>query len=210
MKFLDTAVWLEFVDPKHRYSKSLMKYFRYHQNLPDVSSDGTAKEDFFSWLDFGDGKLLDLPWCPRRVLERRRVKYMNPEERQWFEVAVDNGMLTWKQSGAPVHCHRSLAMRVLGGKIIKNGTWIFVLSPDMRLYVGQKLKGRLHHSSFTAGHPTLASGNIHVVHGKLVSLTPKSGHYRPRGPGWVANLSTFLSAGGVKNKVMPGHKLKIL
>eukprot|EP00946_MAST-07B_sp_MAST-7B-sp1_P005030 g5030.t1 len=201
IKFLDVSVWLEAVDPKHRYSKSLKKYFcfwqqqqlRMHKNPED-------HEDFFTWLDFGGGRSVDLAWCPRRVLEQRRVKYMTATERSYFEVLVKGGVLRWRTTGKPCHTRVGWLQRVLSKKIIRSGTWIFVLSHDGRLFVGQKMKGRLHHSSFMAGAPTLASGNIHVdINGVLKSISPKSGHYRPNVADWRAALKDFFTAGGIED-----------
>ena len=142
IKFLDVSVWLEAVDPKHRYSKSLKKYFCFWQRMHKNAED---HEDFFTWLDFGDGRSVDLPWCPRRVLERRRVKYMTATERSYFEVIVKHGVLRWRTTGKPCHTRVGWLQRVLSNKIIRSGTWIFVLSHEGRLFVGQKMKGRLHH-----------------------------------------------------------------
>lgn len=285
LNHLHVAVWLEAVDPHHRYSKSLMKYFRYWQDLaleePDELPDGVAagdvdaslgeekeeekeerekkgeqvgvtsgeskqemekvtttsntrtiedtddisgtggtnedanstntintintikprdnsqRVDFFSWLDFGGGRDLDLPWCPRRVLDHRRVKYMNIEERSWFEVEVRDGMLYWKLSGELLHTPWSIVRVLTRGHLPQSGTWIFVLSQKQRLYVGQKIKGRLHHSSFTAGAPTNAAGNIRVTNGKLIGLKPQSGHYRPDPEQWKNSLTPFLMKGGI-------------
>jgi hypothetical protein len=236
LNHLHVAVWLEAVDPHHRYSKSLMKYFRYWQKIQFNASDtGTStatittsttsnsndsnekkdksserisgkpeRADFFSWLDFGGGCHLDLPWCPRRVLERRRVKYMNLEERSWFEVIFnEDGLLIWKLTGELLHTPWGLFRKLTKGHLPKSGTWIFVLSREQQLYVGQKIKGRLHHSSFTAGAPTIAAGNIRANHGKLIGLKPQSGHYRPDPVKWKQAMDTFLLTGGIdtrKNK----------
>ena len=199
-KFLDVSVWLEAVDPKHRYSKSLKKYFCFWQQQQQLHDNSEDHEDFFTWLDFGGGRSVDLPWCPRRVLEGRRVKYMTPLERSYFEVLVKDGVLSWKSTGDPCYTRVGWLQRIFTKKLVRSGTWIFVLSHDGRLFVGQKVKGRLHHSSFMAGAPTLASGNIHVgVDGTLKVISPKSGHYRPKVQFWCAALKEFFIAGGIKD-----------
>ena len=222
LNHLHVAVWLEAVDPHHRYSKSLMKYFRYWQNSsepltattdterkdtaaakPTAATETTTttnRVDFFTWLDFGGGRHLDLPWCPRRVLDQRRVKYMNLEERSWFEVIINtDGLLCWKLNGGLLHTPWSLVRKLTKGHLPKSGTWIFVLSQQEQLYVGQKIKGRLHHSSFTAGAPTNAAGNIRCNHGRLIGLKPQSGHYRPNPIQWKQAMESFLLKGGVTN-----------
>ena len=35
---------------------------------------------FFDWLDSGRGALIDLPSCPRRLLEERKVLYLGRKE----------------------------------------------------------------------------------------------------------------------------------
>ena len=41
---------------------------------------------FFDWLDSGRGALIDLPSCPRRLLEERKVLYLGREELKLCEV----------------------------------------------------------------------------------------------------------------------------
>jgi len=57
--------------------------------------------------------------------------------------------------------------------------WIYVTDCDGKFYVGQKIKGQFHHSSFLAGGAICAAGGIKVREGKLLEINPKSGHYKP-------------------------------
>ena len=41
---------------------------------------------FFDWLDSGRGALIDLPSCPRRLLEERKVLYLSREELKLCQV----------------------------------------------------------------------------------------------------------------------------
>jgi hypothetical protein len=59
------------------------------------------------------------------------------------------------------------------------GFAIFVMDEDGNIYAGQHRVGLFHHSSFTAGRPVAAAGELKVSGGKLVQLTAKSGHYQP-------------------------------
>ena len=69
-----------------------------------------SREPFFSWLDYGAGRSLDLEKAPRSLLERALVKYCSPAEAAHFAVtfhrAPDNGradgrcLLRYKRSGA--------------------------------------------------------------------------------------------------------------
>ncbi|KAK9760404.1 hypothetical protein K7432_015592 [Basidiobolus ranarum] len=49
----------------------------------------------------------------------------------------------------------------------------------MIVYMGRKVAGRFHHSTFLAGGPVLCGGTIAVSHGELRELTNASGHYKP-------------------------------
>ena len=53
------------------------------------------------------------------------------------------------------------------------------MSPEHNLYVHDKITGHFHHSSFLGGAATVAAGSIVVEQGKLLELTPHSGHYQP-------------------------------
>ncbi|KAL0636183.1 hypothetical protein Q9L58_004857 [Maublancomyces gigas] len=68
--------------------------------------------------------------------------------------------------------------RLLRGTTKKN-TWIFVVDNSFRLYVGIKQSGAFQHSSFLHGARVSAAGLIKIKDGRLSSLSPLSGHYRP-------------------------------
>ena len=57
---------------------------------------------------------------------------------------------------------------------------IFVLSHegDLFLTTAQAI-GRFHHSSFVAGAPVAAAGEMTVHHGQVLALSNRSGHYMP-------------------------------
>jgi hypothetical protein len=79
---------------------------------------------------------------------------------------------------------------------VKNGTWIFVADTSFRLYVGIKNSGAFQHSSFLQGSRISAAGLIKIKNGRISSLSPLSGHYRPP----ASNFSAFirsLKEGGV-------------
>lgn len=64
-------------------------------------------------------------------------------------------------------------------KSVKRNTWIFVADTSFRLYVGIKNSGGFQHSSFLQGSRISAAGLIKIKNGRLSSLSPLSGHYRP-------------------------------
>eukprot|EP00945_MAST-04E_sp_MAST-4E-sp1_P000219 g219.t1 len=193
LRQLDPASWLEYTDVKHRYGKSLMLYYRYWNMYEKDSEDD---QDFFLWLDHGFGKHRDLPWLRRKKLEASQVQYMTESQRALFEIKVENGIMTLNNSPSGERLNTSRWGCVgawQAGMNFGRGIWIFVLSMDFRLYVAQKITGRLHHSSFLAGGPTRAAGNIIVRDGKLLAIAGTSGHYRPTAENitlmkeWLAN-----------------------
>ncbi|KAL9126633.1 MAG: hypothetical protein Q9217_004353 [Psora testacea] len=95
-KTMDLSYFLEMVDVKHRYGSNLRKYHAEWNSRP-------TRENFFYWLDHGDGRNLDLPNCTRKRLDEMRVRYLNKEERMLYEVVVDKeGRLVWKKDGVRV------------------------------------------------------------------------------------------------------------
>ena len=52
------------------------------------------------------------------------------------------------------------------------------LVDTLRTLVARKIKGRLHHSSFLAGEATIAAKYC-CKQGRLLSISPTSGHYKP-------------------------------
>lgn len=64
-------------------------------------------------------------------------------------------------------------------KTVRKNTWIFVADTSFRLYVGIKSSGAFQHSSFLQGSRISAAGLIKIKNGRLSSLSPLSGHYRP-------------------------------
>jgi len=56
---------------------------------------------------------------------------------------------------------------------------IFVLDKFGKLYCGPKLRGTFQHSSFVRGHCVKVAGGIRISNGKVLELSPHSGHYQP-------------------------------
>src|ERR1700761_3807621 len=65
-KMMDLQYWLEMVDTKHRYGANLRAYHLEWQK-------STTRENFFYWLDHGEGKNLELPTISRERLETMQV-----------------------------------------------------------------------------------------------------------------------------------------
>ncbi|EAZ40779.1 hypothetical protein OsJ_25255 [Oryza sativa Japonica Group] len=155
--------WLEAIDPRHRYGHNLHYYY-------DCWLQCESKEPFFYWLDVGEGKEINLEdRCPRWKLLSQCIKYLGPQEREDYEVVIEDGKFMYKNS-------REI-LDTSGGP--RDDKWIFVLSTSKNLYVGQKKKGKFQHSSFLAGGATSAAGRLVVEDGTLKAIWPHSGHYRP-------------------------------
>lgn len=85
--------FLEMVDLKHRYGSNLRAY---HEEWKKSNTN----ENFFYWLDYGEGRQIDLAACPRERLDREQVRYLSREERQYYLVKVDvEGRLVWAKNG---------------------------------------------------------------------------------------------------------------
>ena len=65
-----------------------------------VWKNSNTRENFFYWLDYGDGRDLSLDICSRESLNRDQVRYLSREERMNYLVMVDeHGRLCWKRNG---------------------------------------------------------------------------------------------------------------
>ncbi|GJJ09442.1 hypothetical protein Clacol_003664 [Clathrus columnatus] len=91
-KTLETQHWLELVDEKHRYGSNLKGYHR--KWLKEDTTD-----NFFHWLDYGEGKHFSLRECPRERLESERILYLSEEQRLNYLVKIDGeGKLRWARN----------------------------------------------------------------------------------------------------------------
>jgi len=169
----------EAIDPKHRYGCHLSHYW-------EVWSQSNTTEDFFSWLDHGEGQDVDIPRHSRNMLEQCQVLYCSPSERQRYATCFNStGELVYKLSGNRV------------GDGAEGETLMFVLAPDLTIYVGAKIKGAFHHSSFLGGGAVAGAGYITVASGKLLRISPHSGHYRPSETSFTRMLALFQDALGI-------------
>ncbi|KAM5355198.1 hypothetical protein ACJ41O_001844 [Fusarium nematophilum] len=262
-RMMGLRYFLEMVDLKHRYGSNLCMYHEEWQR-----SD--TKENFFYWLDYGEGRNIELDGCPRDRLEREQVRYLSREERQYYLVEVDvEGRLCWTKNGERIdtterykdsihgvvpsddptpafnptaqpeedpslesvdsssscsslesrreadraakyatpgfdnsqglqkvtHISASTIFNKLLRKSVKKNTWIFVADTSFRLYVGIKDSGAFQHSSFLQGGRISAAGLIKVKNGRLSSLSPLSGHYRPPASNFRAFVHSLRMSG---------------
>ena len=99
-KMMEEQYWLEMVDRKHRYGSNL-KY--YHQAWQQADT----RDNFFKWLDEGDGKNVSLDDCPRQRLDSECVIYLSSEQRRNYIVDIQHGKLVWRRNGKPVDTSRN-------------------------------------------------------------------------------------------------------
>lgn len=96
-KTMDLPYFLEMVDGKHRHGSNLRAYHAIWKNAP-------SNENFFYWLDYGEGRNVEVPQCPRERLERDQVRYLSPEERLKYLVKVDDeGLFRWAKNDELVY-----------------------------------------------------------------------------------------------------------
>ena len=256
-KMMDLQYFLEMVDLKHRYGANLRTY---HEQWKKSNTN----ENFFYWLDYGEGKYIDCLGCPREKLDREQIRYLSREERLNYLVMVDQeGRLCWVKNGARIdttekykdsihgivpendptpaytplvitdttlqdtsegtyseasslgsegeedhtpkyetvdpdqnmkrvkHVSAATILDKLLRGTVKENTWIFVADTNFRLYVGMKQSGSFQHSSFLHGSRISAAGSITIKNGRIMKLSPLSGHYRP--PGTRSSCAYFQS-----------------
>lgn len=95
-KIMGLEYFLEMVDHKHRYGSNLR---RYHAEWKKADTN----ENYFYWLDYGEGKDLDLEDRPRSRLDTECVRYLSREERLKYLVKIDKeGRFCWAKNDQPV------------------------------------------------------------------------------------------------------------
>lgn len=75
--------FLEMVNSKHRHGSNLRAYHTAWKN-------SLSNQNFVYWLDYGEGKDVELPQCTRVQLEKDQVQYLSPKERFNYLVNVDD------------------------------------------------------------------------------------------------------------------------
>jgi hypothetical protein len=72
---------------------------------------------------------------------------------------------------------------------------IFAIDQYGIMHAGPKVSGAFHHSSFTGGHCCRFAGSITVDKGRVLKLTPHSGHYVPTEAEYTALINAWREAG---------------
>lgn len=100
------------------------------------------------------------------------VRYYDPIERQQFALTVREGHL-YNAQGVPFDT--ATAVSHWGGE----ARAIFVMDRRGRIYASNEHGVTLKHSSFLAGDPVAAAGELSVSDGRITLISDNSGHYRP-------------------------------
>lgn len=163
---IDPRSQLEVHDKKHRYGKNLRQYYKEWK----IIKNGHQKDLdlFFLWLDSPESP--EISKCTRRELEVDVVQYLTTEEeRERHVLEIHNDIIYYR-------CKNGLEPLSTGS----NG-WICVLQQN-KIYGHEKVTDRyprFHHSSFFSGSPVQFAGLLVADCGKLLTIFPHSGHYRP-------------------------------
>ena len=120
-----------------------------------------------------------------------KVAYLDEQQRQQYKLTVQDGKI-YNAKGELFDT--ASAATVLGG-----GKAIFVMDHDGNMYASTShAVGKFHHSSFLAGQPVAAAGEIEVHNGEVTVVNRKSGHYRPT-ESQLNQVAEHLSSLGVSN-----------
>lgn len=154
--------WLERIDPLHRPGYVLSE--EYESWITQPPAPVTPKESF--WEHLGDHRDAD------------KVMMVEGDDGEGnllvecYRITFDSGVA--KDSLDGTFCTKDCATAHSG-----DGWAVFVCSPEGALYVRTHQAGFFHHSSFLAGKPVAAGGELLVDEaGKIRFVTNKTGHYR--------------------------------
>ncbi|KAI7547318.1 hypothetical protein KC331_g5085 [Hortaea werneckii] len=113
---MDLRYFLEMTDTQHRYGANLQVYHAEWKR-------SQTKQNFFLWLDHGEGSHLDLPGCSREKLERERIRYLSREERKDYLVRIDSdGKLRWRKNDELITTSGELYRDSIQGIVAKDSS----------------------------------------------------------------------------------------
>jgi hypothetical protein len=184
--------WLERIDPKHRpgygtapfYAKwkdhdEAITFWDYlDQQAPSLQGDVKFAYEMFKdskeYGYYGADETKDLVMAIERLNGlTKNVKILEENARAEYLVKPGSGHLV--EANGEVYCTKTRSTFFSG-----KGWAIFVVDAKNAMYSFSHSKGEFHHSSFLGGAPVKTAGELVVEDsGKVVAMTPKSGHYRP-------------------------------
>lgn len=133
-----------------------------------------ADHFFMKWketpthLNFEDWMTLEHPNA-----DVSKVKYLtNDLDRERYKISFIEGRL-----------HRNLFLFDTYRERTEHsgpGHAIFVIDSNEQFFAGSHVRGKFHHSSFVEGAAVMGAGEIQTNYlGEIISITNKSGHYKP-------------------------------
>jgi len=121
----------------------------------------------------------------------RSTRYFDEKQRQRYEIFLKNGLLV-DRNGKPINTIGTST----AAKSAEEGMATYVMDENGRIYYTRfPILTQFHHSSFLAGGPVAAAGEIKIIKGKLVKINNASGHYKP-GADLLSQVITELSLRG--------------
>jgi hypothetical protein len=103
-----------------------------------------------------------------------KVKYLSEAERKKYKLTIKDGRL-YDSVGELFDTKSASSVFPDGG-----GKAIFVMDEYGNIYASKmQAVGEFHHSSFLAGKPVAAAGEISIENGVVKEITRRSGHYMP-------------------------------
>lgn len=154
----------EVLDSQHRYGGVLYDLF-------EVWKTSKSTDDFETWLNrvaAGENVPGAEETMQQRLVKATKVSYLGENQRKEYEMQVDkDGRISTQHDGV-LH----------SANLPRKVDYMFVVSPDNKVYIGRKEKD-MFHSSFLSGGALKSAGLLTIVDGKITSVTDSSGHYKP-------------------------------
>lgn len=178
-KSLSKGYWIESIAP-HFAPHDTFNAFKEWERLPN-----TAKP-YLDWLreEYLPRIFLSSEATKAQTILNSRVSYLTEIEREDKEIYINNGIIL---NSAEEPFHTGSLSTSFSGK----GWAIYVMATDNKIYAHSHETGIFHHSSFLSGGRVKAAGEIAVDQGRLVGISPKSGHYQPDAAMFL-NMLTWL------------------
>jgi hypothetical protein len=163
-----------------------------------------------------------LSMTPEHWLESLSTYHVAKDREAWLKSGIDKDFYSWeKEKYANVSsknnphvkqlddvARQEHKLSITDGQIFQNGKpfstqsqqpfplFIYVIDLQGNFYAGRDVRNEFHHSSFLAGGPVLATGEIEVdSNGRLKKITMNSGHYVPTHKEMLNALSYFKEHG---------------
>jgi hypothetical protein len=161
---MSQSYWLERVDPRHRAGFQLSA--KYEQWIAGGSA-AHGKNSFWDFADAGGAMMQVL------FLGEGDVDGDGFPIRECYRIQLDAAGIATGSDGAPIST-RGMETAHSGA-----GWAVFVVDPNGALYARAHEVGYFHHSTFLAGRPVAAAGELLIDDtGRIRIITAKTGHYR--------------------------------